>query len=297
VTRRLASRFIDRSRWAHAVHGVPVANGRNFGLVRIHGKDAGSSAPGGDLAHSGVPNDINIDPQANGQIAALAPASKAKTGQPGSCTQICPFDLFTTHGEGVPWVANVDAGSSIADIDGESNLRLNIDNRDAPDEGNTAAVFPPGTSLAELDCAGLSWCSPGGSGHLDPPPGAARGAFPDCCDPSGDGFGTIFGPGGPTFPTGYPIFALLPDATPEQIGTGDTPMLRLTINGAVVEQPLTLPYVFATVPTIDTWSDGAGHSGTLTYLGFGEVIPDICPGGPPGNPCDRCRWPPAPLAM
>jgi hypothetical protein len=304
VARRLASRFIDKSRWAHAVHGVPVANGRNYGLVRIAGKHTGSSAPGGDLAHSGVPNDINIDPQANRQIAALAPASKhvkakpARDGGGPGCEPgaICEnFDVEAGLSEDVTGTANVDAaGSTIANIDAglSRSLLLHIDSPSAYDEGNTAAAFPPGTSLAELNCAGLSWCSPGGSGDLAPTPNvSARGpAFPDCCDPSGDGFGTIFGPGAPTFTTGQPVFRLWPGATSAQIGTGDTLILDLTINGAVVAEPLTLAYVFDTVPAIDTWSDGAGHSGTITYpaLNTNGGI-NVCAGASPGTYCNPIR--------
>jgi len=302
VARRLASRFIDKSRWAHAVHGVPVANGRNYGLVRIAGKHTGSSAAGGDLAHSGVPNDINIDPQANRQIAALAPASKqgkAKTAGAGGDATCDPspcgvngttFHLHTGLGEDMTQTANVDAaGSTIADIDAglSRSLLLHMDSPFDYNVGNTAAAFPPGTSLAELDCAGLSWCSPGGSGDLAPTPSpSARGpAFPDCCDPTGDGFGTIFGPGAPTFTTG--VFELWPGATSEQIGTGDTPILNLTVNGVVAQQPLTLAYVFDTVPAIDSWSDGAGHSGTITYPASNTVGGiNVCAGASPGTYCN-----------
>jgi len=298
VTRRLASRLIDKSRWAHAVHGVPVANGRNYGLVRIAGKHAGSSAPGGDLAHSGVPNDISIDPQANMQIAALAPASKpvkAKAAgdgggpacDPSICVNGATFDLFAGLTEDVTDTANVDAGSTIENIDAgvSRDLLLHIDSPFDYDVGNIAAAFAPGTSLAELDCAGLSWCSPGGSGHLAPTDdsSAPGPAFPDCCDPTGDGFGTIFGPGAPTFTAGG-VVELWPGAPSEQIGTGDTPILNLTVNGVVVQQPDTLAYVFDTVPAIDTWSDGAGHSGTLTYP---AVAPEnTCVGASPGTACD-----------
>jgi hypothetical protein len=82
VTGRLAPRFIDKSRWAHAKKGVPVANGLNYGLARISGKLSGSSAPGGDLAHSGVPNDINRPPSQWTDCSA-SPCLKAHQGRGG----------------------------------------------------------------------------------------------------------------------------------------------------------------------------------------------------------------------
>jgi hypothetical protein len=106
--------------------------------------------------------------------------------------------------------------------------------------------------------------------------------FPACCDPGGDGFGTIFGPGAPELPTGA-SFDLWPHATSEEIGTGDTPILNLTVNGVVEQQPLTLAYVFDTVPAIDTWNDGAGHSGTITNPGSGG---NMCVGASPGTHCN-----------
>ena len=282
VTRRLAARFVDRTRWAHAVKGVPVANGRNYGLVRIAGKRTGSSDLGGDLAHSGVPNDISIDPQADGQIAALAPAPRATTKSKvakavvasNSCgvgIAFCPLQFGDHIWTDVTGTANVDAaGSTLADIDAEvsGNLILMlISNYGTPGAVTGARSFPSGTSRAELDCTGLSWCSPGGTGRFsaDGNPAPQGPPFPDCCDPSGDGFGTIYGPGRPAVTYGGSGFALWPDAPTEHIGTGDTPILDLTVQGELVQQPLTLSYVFDTVPALDTWSDGAGDSGTITY--------------------------------
>jgi hypothetical protein len=147
------------------------------------------------------------------------------------------FDLFAGLGEPVEATVNVDAGSNIANIDaGVSHyLLLHIDSPFDYGVGNIAAAFPPGTSLAELDCTGLPWCSPGGSGLLAPTPnpGAPGSPFPGSFVDQSDGFGTIFGPDAPTFTPG--VFELWPRATSEQIGTGDTPILDLTVNGVVVQ--------------------------------------------------------------
>ena len=47
---------------------------------------------------------------------------------------------------------------------------------------------------------------------------------------------------------------------------------------------------FDTVPAIDTWSDGAGHGGTLTYpASNGGTLPNggpTCAGASPGTPCN-----------
>ena len=44
LSRKLASAALDNARWAYAVHGVPIGNGLNLGLVVSKGKGGGSGA-------------------------------------------------------------------------------------------------------------------------------------------------------------------------------------------------------------------------------------------------------------
>src|ERR1035437_6133836 len=59
LARKLATKNLDKSRWAYANRGVPIGNGKNFGLVisKTQGTNGGA---GQDPAHIGVPNEFNI---------------------------------------------------------------------------------------------------------------------------------------------------------------------------------------------------------------------------------------------
>lgn len=83
LARRLASRSLDRARWAYATHGVPIGNGRNLGLVSSRGKGGGAGA-GGDLARVGIPNEFDIAVPGTHVLRALAPASIAKSAPTGT---------------------------------------------------------------------------------------------------------------------------------------------------------------------------------------------------------------------
>ena len=135
----------------------------------------------------------------------------------------------------------------------------------------------------ELDCApnpdnpggrtsGLVYCTPGGSGRVLPTllggtsPRSFPLAFPDCCDGDGDGFGALeplerdFGGFSGAINAFYSH-----GATTEQIGTGDILNWRVTEGGVEWEFPQTLPDVFATVPALVSYRDGAGNSGIVSY--------------------------------
>jgi hypothetical protein len=130
----------------------------------------------------------------------------------------------------------------------------------------------------ELDCRGLRYCSPGGSGvraFAGPPADTpANGpAFPSCCDADGDGFGTLTSAGG--LPG---LFFLSHLSTTSQIGTGDVLIARITRGGVETQHPTALQTIFATAPTLMSWSDGAGHSANITY-----PVPPPYTGSPPSN--------------
>jgi len=135
----------------------------------------------------------------------------------------------------------------------------------------------------ELDCGGspapggwsggLSYCRKGGTGRAfpgvitDSPPRSWPISFPDSADTNGNGFGEPAQLTGPARRCNAPcVDALLSHgATAEQIGTGDVLNWRVTKNGVETQFPTTLPDVFATVPALVSYRDGAGNSATVSY--------------------------------
>ena len=140
---------------------------------------------------------------------------------------------------------------------------------------------PLGGTGVELDCApnpdnpggrtsGLAYCTPGGTGRVLPSPLGGTSprsfplAFPDCCDGDGDGFGSL----GPLEldedPGGINAF-FSHGATTDQIGTGDILTWRVSRGGEERKFPRTLADVFAAVPALVSYRDGAGNSGSVSY--------------------------------
>ena len=139
----------------------------------------------------------------------------------------------------------------------------------------------------ELDCGGapdpnnpqgwtggLSYCTRGGTGEEAMTTAGVAGylfePFPACCDPDGNGYGTL--PNTSHFPPPG-SFSLKPNATSGQIGTGDVLIQRVTSNGVTTDTPTMLPYVFATAPGLVVLRRRAG-----------EHRDDQLPGGPPDRP-------------
>jgi hypothetical protein len=261
------ARFVDRKRTAQARKGVPRGNGRNFGLVRSSAR--GPSGAGGDSDRDGAPNafDIDVDgdvilnPFDSSSVRSLA--SNAQGPAPASGPSVFS-QLFLNMDETVN--ANASA-ASVAQIDSTVAKFLNI------------KLAVPQGELMELDCGGLVYCSPGGTGITATPPeeGNASLNFPACCDPDGNGFGNLRGPGAaPLRRIGEgDEFSLNPSATSTQIGSGDAWILRTTSAGVATQTPVTLPFVFITVPALARYDDGAGSAATVSYP---------VPAGGPGTP-------------
>ena len=300
TVRALGARWLDRGRWAQAHRGLPLGNGRNFGLARstIHN---GPSGPGGDTSRTGVPNALSIDPAGDGVIAALRPSRglaadlaaaaptgpsaptgptgptgpSGPTGPPtgptgppsgpmpppsGSGSGPSGFSFFSQIFLDLGQTLNADAaGVTTADIDAMLPQFLNI----------VGTNVPQGDSVA-LDCGGLTYCSAGGTGQLTASnsPNPTFVPFPSCCDPSGDGFGNLRGPdavglGRDNHQNNWAF--LYPRATSSQIGSGDAFVLRVTSGGALTESPVSLGFVFNTVPALESYNDLVGDSGTISY--------------------------------
>jgi hypothetical protein len=128
----------------------------------------------------------------------------------------------------------------------------------------------PHDASTELDCRGLIYCSSGGIGRVGfTGPGATvpSGApFPACCDPDGDGFGTLNGASFESGREGHPAgFFLAHHATTAQIGTGNLLIERATVGGVETQFPITLQDVFATVPALFSYDDGVRNAPTVSY--------------------------------
>jgi hypothetical protein len=247
----LAKRFADRSRTTSVRRGVPLGNGRNFGLVRSRAK--GPTGAGGDQDRDGVPNVLDIDTDGDRVLNPLE-----RGGATASIAQVPPpppppgpvsgtgFNNFSQLFLELPQTVNANAsGVTDKQIDAAVRDHLSV----------VLLQVPPDT---ELDCGGLSYCSKGGTGRLqvDPPmPGVLGAPFPGAFDTDGDGLGTMS-----LNATGE--FRLVPGAPATKIGSGDT-MIERTSDGR--ELPGSLAFVFTTVPAVSTWRDGAGNAGAFNY--------------------------------
>jgi hypothetical protein len=301
TTKAAPKAHIVTSRWAYAKNGVPIGNGLNLGLVRSKGT-GGGTGPGDDEAHVGIPNELDIAVPGTLTLKSLAPvrasgvkralsarfASQAPIGPPPASADPWMSQLFLPMNETV----NDDAsGITKADIDQalKSNLDLKL-------------LQIPSGSLVELDCNGLSYCSPGGTGQAqlegEPVGGGNSGCqglnylcqvpFPSATVDPSSGYGEIVGPNAPADLLGDDAnggheFSLVPGATSSQIGSGDVITEVVTNAGTTTETPTTLDFVFSTVPAIASYSDTAGDSGAITYpdtsgLGTGQNPIEVAAG-------------------
>ena len=123
--------------------------------------------------------------------------------------------------------------------------------------------------MVELDCGGLSYCSPGGTGEVVSGYGAdgSPQTVPFSSYFDAAGFGVLVGPGAVPLPAnnGTPEFSLMPRATSTQIKTGDTPILGTTTGGVLTQIPVPINFVFNTVPALSSYDDGVGDAGTISY--------------------------------
>lgn len=299
LTRKPAAKSLDKGRWAYARKGVPIGNGKNLGLVLSKTKGSAAGA-GQDPAHIGIPNEFNIALPGTRVLKSLAPSAKAHravmAARNATSAAVCPPPPealppgCTPGGPGnssasasvSPWssqlflpieqTVNADvAGITTAEIDATLQAKLDL-----------LLTQVPAGNLVELNCTGLSFCSQGGTGEaqmegLPQTPGPQQSAFgfyqltpfpSGSLDPA-TGFGELVGPNVPhgllgTDPDGQE-FNLDPRASSSQIGSGDVATELITNNGTSSQVPLTIGFVFNTVPALASYSDSAGDAGAITY--------------------------------
>lgn len=257
LARRLRRGWVDAKRWARARRGVPIGAGV-FGRVR---SKPPRSFVSGDRDRDGLPNPLDIDDDGDLTLDDFE-LSRTRAARASGAFVDEQFDIFA--GLDAPLTQTVNANAAAATT-AQADALLS--------GGGTLKIrFVRGDS-AELDCGraqsradpsvgGLVYCSRGGTGRLLLPGGGdpfTFPAFPDCCDPDGDGFGTL-----------QPLQAkttmvLRHGATTAQIGTGDLLIERLTTSGVETQLTTTIQYVFATVPALVSYSDGRDNAGTIAY--------------------------------
>lgn len=275
--KKLAAKYVDSARTATAKKGVPVG-ARGFGLVpRTTAKETarqaqsppppaplpnqpGAPAPGpiaggtggvdtskagGDPDKDGVPSAVDIDANGNGVIDQVDPAAPPVTGVPSFSNLFVDLDKTVN--------VNAEPGSA-----------ARIDEMMVRDQNLVFMNVPAG---ATLDCNGLTWCSPGGTGQIQPAssgnryePGGATTPFPDCCLQPG-GFGLI---SGTSQGTDRGEFRIFPRATSTAIRSGDTLTMRVPEGSGVKEIPGAIGFVFNSVPAVKSWST-ATRSATIAY--------------------------------
>jgi hypothetical protein len=247
---------IDRKRTATAKRFVPLGNGRNFGLVRSR-----AHGPSGDGDGDGVPDALDVD--ANGDRILDNEQGGGRPRAAAAQAQPVPFSVFSQLGEPLERSVNADAaGVTDADID-----KVMQGETTAPPYQPIGTFllfqFPP-VAGATLDCGGLSYCSPGGTGRVRPPGGR---------DP-GPSFTGDLTPDSTPSPSGAPQMTLYPMTTSGQMSSGDV-IIERTPTG---DTPTTLNFVFNTTPALTAWSSSGGQSGSITY--------PVAAGGPgaPGAP-------------
>jgi hypothetical protein len=270
TSKRLRRRWVDATRTARARRGVPIG-ARVFGRV-------GSRLPrrpvSGDTDFDGIPDPLDIDDDGDLVLDTVDRSGTVRGAQARPPPHLSVLPLLDLS---LPQTANANHPALVANIDTAlpQNGRLILGA--APPFGGSAELDCAGDPTAEPPRPGLAYCSAGGTGRLSAPP---MPDYPECCDPDGDGFGTI-----PPF-MGPPQLAH--GATTGQIKTGDVLIAHINDAGDVEVGAYSqlLPYVFATVPALVSYDDD-GPSGedptplSYPYSTSAELLLDP---RPPGDP-------------
>ena len=263
---------IDDSRTARARNGIPIG-ARLFGRVRSR---LPRSAVPGDTDFDGVPDQLDIDDDGDLILDDVDRSSAARASQ-----QFLEGPEFHNSLElALSETVNVNAGSTDQQIEQTFLGLLVIGRSNAASTEIDCGRDDPGTPEVE---EGLSYCRPGGNGSVVQIDGQPPDPFPECCDLDGDGFGelvTTVNP--PRMGGGSVFFTLRYTATTAEIKTGQVVIKRLSDSDGneVGTFSKTLQYVFATVPALVSYDDGAGNSGNVSYPVAAPEPPPGSPGGP-----------------
>lgn len=273
VARRPAARWIATTLWARAKGGIPIG-ARVFGRVRS--KPPRAAAPG-DRDVDGLPQPLDIDDDGDLVLDNLERRSGARAAQ------VSGFDTGLTLMNVLPLgsdAINANAGSTVAQSD------------EALAMTGYLIVSEVAGDTAELDCGQLSYCRAGGTGRVFGYPGQffEWPRFPECCDPDGDGQGTIAR--NPSLSRPMAGMFLHHGATTAQMKTGDVLIERVTTRGVETAHPAILQYVFATVPALVSYSDNARdrHAANIVYPVGPNPAPYPVASGPGGDVVVQLRF-------
>jgi hypothetical protein len=279
----LGKRWVDRSRFGRARREVPLGAGV-FG--RVSSRPSPGTVPG-DLDLDGIPDRLDIDDDGDLIVDSLDTSSGARAAQspPGTLNPISSLELS------LPDTVNANHPALAGKIEEGILGTLVLAQNPAVATELDCGKDDPGTATRE----GLVWCSTG-----DPPSkglifrsqGSPAETFPQpCCDSDEDGYGRLFFTPTQTVPMGS-AFTLHFTATTAEIHSGQFLFSHITSTGDESQCPPpadttnlncspplvdTLQYIFATVPALVSYDDGAGNARPVPY-----PVPRGCP--PPG-PC------------
>jgi len=292
LTARQWRKWADQERVATARRGVPIGAG-NVGRVAV----SKLNGPHFDLDRDGVPNPLDVDDDGD---LVLDNVDSANSGSASAVASLANEPIVVTGNSllslDLPHAVNANVGSTRAQIDETLRSRGGLFIRHAGLVEEDSLPNLPG-ALPELDCdadpqaipprPALSYCSAGGTGRLEPTPFGGGAAppdpgepFPACCDPDGNGFGSLVRE---PIVNVFPVYArwLYPGATSAQIHTGDVLITRLRTRGGERQFAGVVNFVFATVPTLASFTDEAGNTVSISYP---------VPPGAPGTNTDH-RFP------
>ena len=263
VKRKRAERWIDATRKARAKQGVPIGAGK-VGLVRS--KHTKGGAPG-DSDLDGVPDTLDIDDDGDLILDGYDPSTKARaSGVALQSARAAFFNVSTTLSPLATGGVNVNGGSSDQQIAAAQQDREWV--------ALLWGGVDPGS--AEVDCGTLVYCSAGGTGRYLATgftPFADALPFPACCDPDGDGLGSLLDTGSSAAASDFHGMILYVGAPADQIGAGDVLIERATSGGTPVELVSTMGFVFSTYPVLAAYDDGQGDSETFSYPNANAPIP------------------------
>ena len=272
---RVAKRFEDRRLVARARRGVPLGAGK-LGRVRLPA--TGRSGSGRDLDLDGIPGAFDVDDDGD---LVLDNVDRSRAARAALHDPADPYHPFWSINSGLQiscisdqqgvtqgacgYALNRNSAGPFAD---SSSFGALVDTA-MKTRGELFFPLPSGADI-ELDCGGLSYCSPGGSGFAI----TRDQRFPEQSDPDGDGFGTLTPV--PAFHDGQDglgvaqsldpatVFGLAPMAGAAAIRAGDTYIERVHSATGETERPVALGMVFGALPALAYWRDPA-RSVTIGY--------------------------------
>jgi hypothetical protein len=284
LAKKLSKRSIDAGQKARARKGVPIG-ARRFGRVRSR---LPKRPVPGDADVDGIPDPLDIDDDGDLILDDLDPRKRDRPTAEASqvidnavTTPFLHFFLFqSVHAN--PRLAGDPSTPAFSD----QQIDEALVGRGPPlGPGLTLSMgIPFGGSSTELDCGrdnpgtpeleGLSYCRPGGTGIAAFAPQSNK-EFPECCDPDGDGFGTMVSP--PNVPPGAgAAMEINPGATSVDMKTGQQLIKRINdANGVEIGSvTTTLQSVVATVPALASYRDTTMAAPTaVPYPSAGGELP------------------------